>query len=286
MINVDAKSCILNIHMLSQQNDIPSSGKVPVSTVLLTKNSIAGLPKYLESMRMIDDIVVIDGGSTDGTLELLRAQPNCRVYPQNPAYLDEHGYIVDFSSIRNEGYELAKHPWILCIDADEAATPELLAEVREIVKNGTPGVYYVQRTFVIDGKPIVSIATSDHVRLFHRSAVRGCVKPVHERLDVLPGAYRGKLKQVVFVPLQPASTMRKKYDRYLNIEIRANKNMTLLRWFRWYLLRNTFSIIRRCLVILFMRLLPKPGPRYPLSLEWEQIRYLIVLTAKTFPVLS
>jgi glycosyltransferase involved in cell wall biosynthesis len=256
-----------------------------VSTVLLTRNNAATLPAYFASMRDVDDIIVLDGGSTDATLEIARAQRNVRIFRQNPAFLDDDGRIIDFSSVRNEGYALARHPWILCVDADEEASPELLREVRRVVAEGRPGVYYVRRRFTHGGKPVVAFEKSvtDHVRLFHRSVVRGCVRPVHERLDVLPGAYRGMLGADVIVPILPAPVLRRKYDRFIEIEARANANISFRRWFRWILLRNTIAIIRRSLVSLLSRFIPRRGPRMPWSFDREQIRYSWLLMWRTMP---
>lgn len=236
-------------------------------------------------MRDIDDIIVLDGGSQDGTRELLESQENCRVFPQNPAYIDAEGYITDFSAIRNEGYAHARYPWILCVDADESASPGLLAQVRKIVQSGTPGVYYVRRLFTMYGEPIVSFDVNDHVRLFHLSCVRGCVKPVHERLDIIPGSFIGHIDDVVYVPINTMKSARPKYDRYLQIELNALKDCSWGRWFRWIFLRNVYSILRRVSVIIVLRLLPRKGPRYPLSLEYEQIRYMWLLTWKTIPLI-
>ncbi len=259
------------------------SNRIPVSTVLLTKNEMKVLPQYLESMREVDDIIVLDGGSTDGTVELLKTQPNCRVFPQDPRFIDADGYITDFSAVRNQGYALAKHKWILCVDADESASPELLQQVRETIEHGKPGVYYVKRLFTLGGKPIVSFDVTDHIRLFHLDSVRGCVKPVHERLDIIPGSYIGHLNEVVIVPIDATKNLRPKYDRYLAIEVKHRKDISFGRWFRWIFFRNLFSIARRTLVIIAVRLIPKRGPRYPLSLEFEQMRYLWLLTWKTMP---
>ena len=264
-------------------NTSSSSSAIPVSTVLLTKNAVKHLPRYLDSMREIDDIIVLNGGSTDGTVELLKNQPNCRVFVQPKEFLDAQGFITDFSGVRNYGYSLAKHRWILCVDADEAASPELLKEVREIAMSGKPGVYYVQRLFTLDGKPILTFGATDHVRLFHLDCVRGCVKPVHERLDILPGSFIGHLSEVVVVPVHSAKKMRPKYDRYLEIEAMHVKGMPFSRWFRWFFIRNLISIARRFVIIIVIRLIPKSGPRYPLSLEWEQIRYQWLLIWKTLP---
>ena len=237
-------------------------------------------------MREIDDIIVLDGGSTDGTMELIRGALNCRVFPQDPRYLDTEGYITHFSAIRNMGYALAKHPWILCVDADERATPELLSEVRRILGEGKPGVYYVRRVFYYRGKPVVSFSwsTGDHVRLFHLSCVQGCVKPVHEKLKILPGAPKGFLHAPVYVPLPDIASVRRKYDRFLKIEVQANVGITFQWWLRYIFFRNLLAIARRPLVAIMVRLLPRRGPRMPLAYEWEQMRYSWLVLIRTCPL--
>lgn len=255
-----------------------------VSTVLLTKNSVKTLPAYFDSMRAIDDIIVLDGGSTDSTVELCKAQPHCRVFQQNPQHLDDQGYIKDFSGVRNEGYKLARHRWILCIDADEAATPELLREVRRVVQE-RPGVYFARRKFLHEGTPVVMFekSTSDHLRLFHLDCVRGCVKPVHEKLDIIPGSHIGTLDVEVQVPLAPLEVLRRRYDRYLKIEVEMSGDISFLRWFRWIFLRTLFNTTRRLLASVLVRLVPKRGPRFPYAYEWEQLRYSWLLTWRTQP---
>lgn len=259
--------------------------KIPVSTVLLTKNSGKTLPKYFASMTEVDDIILLDGGSTDETLGLAKAQSNVRVFPQPKEFLDSEGRIIDFSGVRNSGYKLAKHPWILCVDSDEEATQKLLSEVRRVIQENRPGVYYVRRTFYYNGKPVFTLkrSTSDHIRLFHTSVVRGCVKPVHERLDVIPGAYRGTLDADLTVPLMPLDVVHRKYNRFAEIEARANKDISFGRWFRWIFIRNLLAAARRPIIAIMLRLIPRPGQRLPLGYEWEQMRYSLMLIWKTAP---
>lgn len=260
---------------------------IPVSTVLLTKNSAASLPKYLASMAEVDDIVALDGGSTDGTLDLLKAAPNVRAFPQHEDFLKD-GRIVDFASMRNYGYSLCRHPWILCVDSDEAASCKLLAEVRSIVERGEPAVYHARRLFTVGGRPVVGlgVSASDQIRLFHRAVAPGCVRPVHERVIVLPGAKTGVLDETIIVPLPTAAASRPKYDRYLAIEVEKNAGISWGRWLRWLLFRNLWSTIRRCVTIAVVRLIPKPGPRYPLDLEYEQLRYIWLLTWRSCPLIG
>jgi glycosyltransferase involved in cell wall biosynthesis len=263
-----------------------SQSLIPVSTILLTKNSVETLPAYLASMNCVDDIIVLDGGSTDGTLELLARHSQVRVFPQDPKYLDEKGYIIDFSGMRNSGYALARHRWILCIDADESADPKLLEEVAQIVAKNEPAVYYCPRQFVLNGQLVVQFlkVTTDHLRLFHLDAVNGCIKPVHERLDIKPGAKIGYLHTGVLVPLPAANRVRPKYDRYLAIECRWRGKLAWGKWWRWMFFRNLRSIIGQFLIWLLSYTIPKKGPRYPLALVYEQIRYVWLLTWYTCPI--
>lgn len=260
---------------------------IPVSTVLLTRNSAQSLPTYLASMKEVDDIVALDGGSTDGTLEILAKAQNVRVFPQHSDFL-ENGRIIDFASMRNYGYSLCRHPWILCVDSDEAASPGLLDEVRAIVEAGTPAVYHTHRVFTMNGRPVVGFgsASGDQIRLFHRAVAPGCVRPVHERVIIVPGAYVGTLNETITVPLSSAAEMRPKYDRYLTIEVANNAGISWGQWLRWLLLRNVWSTIARTVRIILVRLIPVAGPRYPLELESEQLRYVWFLTWRTCPLIG
>jgi len=261
--------------------------RIPVSTVLLTKNSAASLRTYFASMDEIDDIILLDGGSTDDTLKLAAEHSNCRVFPQDPRFLDDQGYIIDFSGMRNSGYALAKYKWILCVDADEEANPELLKEVREIVAKNEPAVFFARRIFFWKGKPVVNFAksSSDQIRMFHLDCVRGCVKPVHERVDIIEGSPLRKLSTVVNVPLPEAKKVRAKYDRYAKIEAKARKGTTFVHWFRWLFIRNIISVSSMIILNLASYLIPRCGPRFPFSLVLEQARYSRKITWLTCPLL-
>lgn len=261
-------------------NTTQSQQRLLVSTILLTKNSAQSLGQYFASMKRVDDIIVLDGGSTDATLDLCQAENNVRVQSQPSEYLDHDGFIIDFSGVRNFGYSLAKHRWILCIDADEMADPRLLDEVSDVIQKGQRGVYYCKRQFTYNGRNVVqfAVSSSDHLRLFHLDCVRGCVKPVHERLDVLPHTSRYHLHTSVIVPLPDARRVRPKYDRYLRIELMWREKQTWSVWLRWSLFRNVRSISSQILVWLCTFLIPRRGPRYPLSLLIEQVRYLWLVT--------
>lgn len=267
--------------------DEPQTSRVvPVSTVLLTKNCGKTLPAYFESMRNIDDIILLDGGSTDDTLAVAGQFANCRVFSQPAEHLSAEGFITDFSAVRNYGYSLAKHPWILCIDADETLDPVLEKAVTEVIEQNKIGVYYVNRQFYVNDKPVVMFkrSSSDQIRLFHLEAAPGCVKPIHERLNVQPNAYKGLLPGSVSVPLEYSPSVRAKHNRYLALEVANNTCITWFTWMRWIFLRNIISVTRLLILQLLTYFIPKRGPRFPLRLTYEVVRYKILLTWRTCPL--
>ena len=87
-----------------------------LSTCLITRNEEHNLPRVLNSVRGVaDEIVVVDCGSTDRTLEIARDY-NARVITQ--AW-------TNFAEQKNIAAAAASHDWILSLDADEELSPEL-----------------------------------------------------------------------------------------------------------------------------------------------------------------
>lgn len=105
-----------------------------VAAVILTFNEAARVRDCLESVRWADEIVVVDGFSTDGTpavaLEYTdKVFSSDRLGPKNPG-----GY----SDQRNFALENVTAPWAFFIDADERCAPGLAAEIRQALDGG-PG---------------------------------------------------------------------------------------------------------------------------------------------------
>ena len=86
-----------------------------LSVIILTKNEASNLGACLDSLRWCDDILVVDSGSTDGTVALARGR-GIRVL--------EHEF-TSFAQQRNWALDQgeARHEWILFLDADEQSTP-------------------------------------------------------------------------------------------------------------------------------------------------------------------
>ena len=90
------------------------------SVLILTLNEERNLPACLESVRGCNDVVVLDSGSTDRTVELAKLA-GARVFMR---------HFDTFAQQRNHAHQTIefRHPWVFHLDADERFTPELQAE--------------------------------------------------------------------------------------------------------------------------------------------------------------
>lgn len=97
--------------------------------MLITKNEERQIARCLESARWADEIIVVDGESTDRTVEI------CRQYG---AQVISHAFCGDFGHERNLGNEAATGDWILQLDADDTVSPQLRESIERILRVGSP----------------------------------------------------------------------------------------------------------------------------------------------------
>jgi len=92
----------------------------PISGVVICLNEADRIGRCLESLSFCDEIVVVDSGSLDGTREIARRYTTALIEQ------DFLGYVKQ----KNFALERAKNDWVICLDADEALSPELVANIR------------------------------------------------------------------------------------------------------------------------------------------------------------
>lgn len=102
----------------------------PLSVTLITLNAEARIRQCLESVRWADEIVIVDSGSTDGTLTIAREFTNRIVHRDWAGYGPQKQFAVS----------QAQHDWILSLDADESLSPELAENIRHALREG-PSFY-------------------------------------------------------------------------------------------------------------------------------------------------
>ena len=99
------------------------NSKLPISVFIITKNEEERLVAALESVQdLADEIIIVDSGSTDNTLELAKQ------YTKKITYKKWEG----FGQQKSYAESLCKNDWILNIDADEIVTNELALEIRAL----------------------------------------------------------------------------------------------------------------------------------------------------------
>lgn len=210
-----------------------SISKVPCSVQILTLNSGKTLEKCLESVKNFSEIIVLDGNSSDNTIEIAK-QYGCRIFSQTDS-IEPNLRIKDFGSVRNRGLKFASCDWCLVLDSDEYLSREAEKEIFEIIKKGEQNEYFIYnlpRKYVFEGRILEQIKISYQIRLFYIPAIQGFKKPVHERVIPKDGYKIGYLKNPEFVPLEDIAVLRKKWKQYLDIEQEKMKDITFLVFIR------------------------------------------------------
>jgi glycosyltransferase involved in cell wall biosynthesis len=149
-----------------------------LSIVIVCKNEKGNIERVLDSLQGIsDDIFIYDNGSTDGTLDLLNNYP-VRVH---------QGPWLGYGQTKHQSVLLAKHDWILHLDADEAIDTQLKKKLLALPLNNTNEVYSLAYKNFLGHKHLKwgEWGTDWHVRLFNRQVVNWDDASVHEQL-VLP----------------------------------------------------------------------------------------------------
>lgn len=111
-----------------------------LSVVIPTKNCVELMRRTMNALDFVDEIVVVDMFSTDGTAELVRAHPKGVLYQRDD-------YI--YANV-NYGFDAATGDWLLRLDSDEIPTPEMGREIRERIESAPAdlcGFYIPNRTY-------------------------------------------------------------------------------------------------------------------------------------------
>jgi glycosyltransferase involved in cell wall biosynthesis len=180
-----------------------------LSAVIIAMNEEENLPRCLESIGWIDEIIIIDSGSSDKTRSIAE-QAGARVYD-----IKWNG----FGPAKQYGVSMAAGNWILSIDADEEVSPELAAEIRHIIKDGPKyDGYYIPRRTMFLGRWVSHCGWyPDRVlRLFDKSRGNFNQSSVHEKviLDGKSGHLQGELRHYSYPTLKH---YLKKFNRYTTL---------------------------------------------------------------------
>ena len=216
-----------------------------VSVIVITLNEADRLTATLQALQWAQEIIVVDAGSTDGTLAIA----------QQWATRVEHRDWSGFGAQKNHALSLASLPWVLSIDADERVTPELAQEIQAFVNQDGDGylVANLPRLSRYCGRDIHHSGWwPDPVcRVFKRGHARFSDDLVHEKI-ISTGPvwnFQGLLMHDSFQNLDQVLHKLNQYSREgaLNLQRKGKKSGLgkaighgLWAFFRTYVLRRGF----------------------------------------------
>ncbi len=226
---------------------MPMANKLPVSVCMLVLNEEDRLVRSLPPLADFAEIVVLDSGSTDRSLELCR-EHGCRVV---------EAAWEGFGAMRQRLFGLAKQPWVFWLDADEVVSGELLEALRELFgevrEGGLADAYEVNRIVFFEGK---WVRHGDwfpdwNVRLFRNKVWSIEPRAVHEEIEIdgRVGRLRGLLEHYTY---RDRGDQRRRSERYARLwaqeQAKRGRRAHLLsaplhalwRFFRGYFLKGGF----------------------------------------------
>ena len=198
---------------------------LPVSVILPVKNEARNLPSCLESLRGVGEVYVIDSASTDSTAEIAREFGATVVqFHYGGGWPKKRQWALDSLQL--------KYDWVLLLDADEALTPELIAEIREAIYSSQADAYYIGLEMFFLGKRLRHSGASFHkLCLFRRGMARFecrireqdssmCDMEVHEH--VIASGTCGTLKNTLLHRnVESLARYIQKHNEYSNWEARV-----------------------------------------------------------------
>ncbi len=182
------------------------TGAVVISACLIVKNEESMLPRCLASIRdHVDEIVVVDTGSTDGTVSIAEGF-KARIF--------HHPWQDDFSLHRNQSISYASGRWIFIIDADEEYRPSSQRGLREeLALAERQGIEALSLRVENSGHAGKVIVCDDSLRIFRANGRIRYEGIVHNNLVGFGNhaASRGRLIHYGYD--QGPETARKKFER-------------------------------------------------------------------------
>lgn len=204
--------------------------RVPVSCCIITKNEGDRIGATIDAVRsIVDEVLVIDSGSTDDTVAVAEA----------------HGARVEYNEWRGYGpqkrhsEERAAHDWILNLDADEVATPELAAEIHALLGQEPPLKAYrfrIRNVYPGKTRPRLWADFHNYVRLYDRRVARFSESAVHDTVDTRDLKVGQLRASVIHFSVRSYAHVRAKLDAYTTLQSKVLRKPT---W--WIMLRLPFE---------------------------------------------
>jgi glycosyltransferase involved in cell wall biosynthesis len=177
-----------------------------VSAVLITYNEAEVIERCLRSIEWCDEVVVVDSGSTDGTVEICQRM-GAKVI---------HRPFTNFGDQKRFAVAQASHSWVLSLDADEYLSASLQKEIQKELEAPRHHGYFLPRSLIFMGKKIRSEQRKPILRLFDKRYGNFVNISVHEYVKVQGST--GKLRGILWhESYRSLEDYFQKFNRYTSL---------------------------------------------------------------------
>ena len=134
--------------------------KLPISVFIITKNEEEHIEKTLKSVSLFDEVILVDSGSTDSTLDIAKSY-GAKIYTHSwQGYAKQKQYAMS----------LCSNEWVLNLDGDEAINQSLVDAFKVILEQNKADSVRFWRNDLFIGKPLSYWSKkSNHLRLYKKS---------------------------------------------------------------------------------------------------------------------
>lgn len=205
-----------------------------LSIIIIAKNAESEIADAVSSVDFTDEVIVIDNGSTDRTIEIAK-------YLKAKVFSYE---VQDFSKLRNFGLEKAKGEWILYIDTDERVSKELRDEIERRISSqnlhmrNLRGFYIKRKNYYLGNNEWPYIEKIE--RLFRKDALKGWRGKLHES-PIIDGEFGELDGYLLHYTHRDLTLMLKKTIEWSKIEaeLRFKAGHPKMTWWRFLRVMTT-----------------------------------------------
>lgn len=154
--------------------------------LILTWNEEANIGRVLEKLHWLEKIVIVDSGSTDDTLSIIKSYSNTEIFYRK---FDTH------ANQWNYALSLCTSEWILSLDADYILTQNFIEEMVDFIKSKDHSAFNAAFEFCVFGKPVGKNNTTPRPVLFRKSCCIYYDKGHTQRLKIngTTGNFKNKI---------------------------------------------------------------------------------------------